>query len=111
MRSATPTQTAAMCRRPLSSTFIAVLKPTPSRPPIRLAAGTRQSLEDHVAGVRALLAHLAVGLPIESPGVPRSTTKAEIAAAPVAVGSVRAMTVKMPASGALVMKRLVPFST
>ena len=32
-RSATPTQTAAMCRRPRSSTFIAVLKPSPSLPP------------------------------------------------------------------------------
>ena len=39
---ATPTQTAAMWMRPLSSTFIAVLKPCPSLPPIRLAAGTRQ---------------------------------------------------------------------
>jgi hypothetical protein len=30
-RSATPTHTAPMCRRPQSSTFIAVLKPWPSR--------------------------------------------------------------------------------
>ena len=59
MRSATPTQTAAMWMRPLSSTFIAVLKPRPSLPPMSWPAGTRQFVEDHVAGVGAALAHLA----------------------------------------------------
>jgi hypothetical protein len=43
MRSATPTAMAAMLMRPLSSTFMAVLKPMPSVPPIRLAAGTQSS--------------------------------------------------------------------
>ncbi len=62
MRSAAPTQTAAMCRRPLSSTFIAVLKPTPSLPPIRLRGRHAAVLENDVAGVRAALAHLPVGL-------------------------------------------------
>ena len=40
-----PVQTAEMCRRPRSRTFIAVLKPRPSRagPPIMALAGTRQS--------------------------------------------------------------------
>jgi hypothetical protein len=37
--------------------------------------------------------------------------KAEMPRAPLSAASVRAMTVKMPASGALVMKRLVPFRT
>ena len=36
-----PTAMAAICRRPLSSTFIAVLKPTPSCSPIRALSGTR----------------------------------------------------------------------
>ena len=62
MRVAAPTHTAAMLSRALSSTFIAVLKPMPSTPPMTFSAGTRTFVENHVRGVRAALAHLAVGL-------------------------------------------------
>ncbi|MNV60402.1 hypothetical protein D3C71_1528630 [compost metagenome] len=48
---------------------------------------------------------------MDSPGVPRSTMKAEMPRAPGASGSVRAMTVNRPASGAFVMKHFSPFST
>ena len=51
-----------MCSLPLSSTFIAVLKPTPSRPPIRFPAGTAQRSKITSHGMRAALAHLAVEL-------------------------------------------------
>ncbi|KAG1426907.1 hypothetical protein G6F57_023287 [Rhizopus arrhizus] len=54
---------------------------------------------------------MAEGRPVDSPGVPRSTMKAEIPLAPGASGSVRAMTVNRPASGALVMKHFSPFNT
>jgi hypothetical protein len=50
-------------------------------------------------------------LPSRSPGVPASTRKAEMPRGPFSAGSVRAITVNSPASGALVMYRLVPFST
>jgi hypothetical protein len=43
------------------------------------------------------------GTPTETPGVSRSTTKAETPLAPGVSGSVRAMTVKMSALLALVM--------
>ncbi len=100
-----------MCRRPLSNTFIAVRKPTPSLPPIRLAAGTRQSSNttSQVCAPRWPI-FLSI-LPSDRPGAPRSTMNAEMPRAPSIEESVRAITVKMPASGALVMKRLVPFST
>ncbi len=103
MRSAAATHTAAMCSRPLSSTFIAVAKPMPSRPPMRLAAGTRQSskMTSQVCAPRCPI--FRSSLPRERPGVPRSTMNAEMPCAPLSRGSVRAITVKMPASGALVM--------
>src|SRR6476469_3523716 len=62
MRCAMPQATAEICRRPRSSTFIAVLKPCPGLPPMMLAAGTRTFVEDHVAGLGAALPHLLVGL-------------------------------------------------
>ena len=103
MRSAAPTQTAAMCRRPLSSTFMAVLKPTPSLPPMRFAAGTRQ-FSKMTSQVCAPCWPIFLSIfPSERPGVSFSTMKAEMAEAPRLTGSVRAMTVKMLASGALVM--------
>ena len=111
MRSATPTQIAAMWMRPLSSTFIAVLKPRPSSPPIRFAAGTRQfsKITSQVWAPRWPI--FLSGLPKVMPGVPASTMKAEMPPAPLSSGSVRAISVKMPACGALVMKRLVPLTT
>ena len=47
----------------------------------------------------------------ERPGVPASTINDDTPAAPAFDGSVRAITMKIPASGALVMYRLVPFNT
>ncbi|KAG1076578.1 hypothetical protein G6F40_017323 [Rhizopus arrhizus] len=41
-RSAIPTHSAEICRRPLSSTRIDVRKPLPSSPPSKALAGTRQ---------------------------------------------------------------------
>ena len=45
------------------------------------------------------------------PGVFASTMNALMPAAPFCCGSVRAINVNTPASGALVMKRLVPSTT
>ena len=42
MRIAGPVHSAARWMRCLFSTFMAVLKPSPSTPPIRFSAGTRQ---------------------------------------------------------------------
>ncbi|MNL32629.1 hypothetical protein D3C87_1544930 [compost metagenome] len=50
-------------------------------------------------------------LPKLMPGVFASTIKAETPAEPLIDGSVRAISVNMPACGALVMKRLVPLTT
>ena len=103
MRVAAPTLAAAMFRRPLSSTFIAVLKPMPSWLPIRLAAGMRQ-FSKITSQVCAPFCPIFFSIcPSDRPGVPRSTMKAEMPSALRDFGSVRAMTVKMPASGALVM--------
>src|SRR5258708_2683375 len=102
---------AAMWMRPRSSTFIAVLKPCPSRPPSSAAAGTRQSskMTSQVWAPRCPI--LRSGGPSLRPGLGASTRKAEMPPAPLFSGSVRAITVNRDASGALVMKRLVPFST
>ena len=51
------------------------------------------------------------GAPSVIPGVCASTRKALTPRASVLCGSVRAKTVKRPAEGALVMKRLVPLMT
>jgi len=50
-------------------------------------------------------------LPKLMPGVPASTTNAEMPPDPLSSGLVRAISVKMPACGALVMKRLLPLTT
>ena len=69
-------------------------------------------VEDHVADMGALLAHLLFGLAdAMMPGVFAGTMKAEMPAAPFFAGSVRASSVNMPARSALVMKRLVPLTT
>ena len=82
---------------------MAVLKPTPSLPPMRLAAGTRQ-LSNITSQVWAPRWPIFLSLlPRLNPGAPRSTMKAEIPPAPLFEASVRAITVKMLASGALVM--------
>ena len=82
---------------------MAVLKPTPSLPPMTFAAGTRQfsNMTSQVWAPRWPI-FLSI-LPSVRPGVSFSTMKAEMAPAPRLAGSVRAITVKMLASGALVM--------
>ncbi|MNE79948.1 hypothetical protein D3C80_1764780 [compost metagenome] len=111
MRWATPTLTAAMWMRPLSSTFMAVLKPWPSFRPMRLAAGTR-TLSKNTSQVWAPFWPILTSfLPKLMPGLLASTMKAETPPAPLLAASVRAISVNMPAWGALVMKRLLPLTT
>ena len=103
MRLAAPTHTAAMWMRPLSSTRIAILKPCPSLPPIRLAAGTRtlSKITSQVWAPRWPI--LRSGRPRLMPGLLASTMKADTPPAPGVAGSVRAISVNSPACGALVM--------
>ncbi|MCY1559023.1 hypothetical protein D9M68_960150 [compost metagenome] len=110
-RFATPTLTAEMWSRPLSSTFIAVLKPWPSFRPIRLAAGTRTFSKITSQVCAPFWPILTSRLPKLMPGVFASTMKAETPAEPLMSGLVRAISVNIPACGALVIKRLVPLTT
>ena len=100
-----------MWMRPLSSTFIAVLKPRPSTPPITLAAGTRTPSKITSQVWAPFCPILRSILPSEIPAVFAPTMNAVMPAAPFCAGSVRAISVNIPASGALVMKRLVPSIT
>ncbi len=103
MRWATPTATAAMWMRPFSSTFIAVLKPRPSCRPMRLAAGTL-TLSKITSQVWAPRWPIFLSyLPKLMPGVLASTMNEDTPPAPLSAGLVRAMSVNMPACGALVM--------
>ncbi len=95
--------------RPLSRTFIAVLKPTPSTPPIKADAGIRQFSKITSQVCAPFWPIFLSRLPSEIPGNLLSTMNAEMAAAPFNSGLVRAITVNTPACGALVIKRLVPF--
>ena len=77
----------------------------------QVRGGHATVLEDHVAGVRAALAHLLVGLAErDARRAALDDERRDAAARPCRAGSVRAISVKMPACGALVMKRLVPLS-
>ncbi len=89
---------------------MAMRKPSPSLPS-RFSTGTGQLSKITSAVCAPRWPILRSGGPIERPGVPASTMKALMPAAPEPSGPVRASTVKTPASGALVMNRLVPFST
>ncbi len=100
-----------MCKRPLSSTFMAVLKPTPSTPPISAEAGTRQFSKITSQVCEPFCPIFWSILPNVMPGVLASTKKAEMPPDPLISGLVRAITVKVAAWGALVIKRLVPFNT
>jgi hypothetical protein len=104
-------QLAEMVRRPRSSTFIAVLKPWPSRPPMIASPGTRQSSKITSQIWAPCWPIFTSGLPRLSPGVSASTRNAVTPRAPLSLAPVRAITVNSPAWGALVMKRLVPLST
>ena len=103
-----PTACAAMPIRPPSSVFMATLKPPPSSPR-RFSRGTRRS-------VKASCAEWAPRMPIFSstrttsqPGHAVSTMKAARLLLP-RLGLSEARTIASCASGALVMKFLVPFS-
>ena len=97
-RSATPTQTAAMCRRPRSSTFIAVLKPWPSRAADEASAGTRNPRRSRRRYARPAGPSSCRSCRARGPGVPRFDDEGRDAARAVLAGSVRAITVNMPAS-------------
>jgi hypothetical protein len=109
MRAARPQETAEMLSRPRSSTFIAVLKPWPGTPPMMFAAGTRASSRITSQVLVPRWPIFLSGLPSDSPGVSAGTMKAETPPAPGP--PVRAISVKAPARGALVMKRLLPLRT
>ena len=98
-----PTHTAAMLSRARSSTFIAVLKPCPSTPPISALAGTRTSCRITSEVCEPRWPILRSGGAVVRPGVSRSTMNALTPAAPFFEASVRAISVKIDASGALVM--------
>jgi uncharacterized protein (DUF1810 family) len=67
-------------------------------------------VKDHVAGVGAALAHLLVVFAEADARDLASTMKEDTPPAPLSSGLVRAISVNMPACGALVMKRLVPLT-
>ncbi len=99
-----------MCSRPRSSTRHRDLHAFAF---LAQAVGDRHAriVEGDVADVRALLAHLLLGLADGDARRRRSTMKADRPFGPGVFGSVRAITVKMCALSALVMKRFVPLST
>ena len=82
---------------------MAVLKPCPGTPPIRLAAGTRQSSKITSYTLAPAWPIFLLGLPTVRPGLFFSTMNAETPPAPLFDGSVRAIRVKIEASAALVM--------
>ena len=85
---------------------MAVLKPLPASPPMMWLAGTRtlSRMTSQVLVPRCPI--FLSGLPRLRPGRPAGTMKAEMPAAPEP--PVRAISVKAPARGALVMNRLLP---
>src|SRR5512143_2084819 len=104
-----PTEKAAMPMRPRSRILSVSTKPMPSRP-IRLPAGTRQSSNTSSEVSDERTPSLSSFFPERKPGVPRSTTNAEIPFLP-RERSVTAITTAMSAMPPLVMKFLEPFST
>ena len=84
-------------------------KPMPSRP-IRLAAGTRQSSNTSSEVSDERTPSLSSFFPDRKPGVPRSTTTAEMPFFPFA-RSVTVITTAISAIPPLVMKFFEPFST
>jgi hypothetical protein len=89
---------------------MATLKPSPSWP-TRFSAGHADVVEDHVADVGALLAHLLLGLADRKA---RQRAVHQEGRDPAAAFDLRVgarHTVKRSALLALVMKRLAPFST
>lgn len=104
-----PQATAAMLSRPRSSTFIAVRKPWPGTPPMMWVAGTCTFSRMTSQVIVPRWPILRSFLPSVMPGRSAGTMKADTPPAPGP--PVRAISVKAPARGALVMKRLVPLRT
>ncbi len=86
----TPRAPAATVKRPWSSEYIAISKPCPSSP-IRLSSGTSQFSKKSSPVEPAQMPSLCSMSVAENPGVPFSTTKAEMPLCP-ASGSVFANT-------------------
>ncbi|MNX94877.1 hypothetical protein D3C86_1271250 [compost metagenome] len=101
----------ARLMRCLLSAFMAVLKPRPGTSPTMAEAGTRQSFRYTSPTGEPCWPILRSAGPVLRPGVPRSIKKALMPCAPGVSGSVRAKTVNRSASGALVIKHLLPLST
>ena len=104
-----PSACAAMPGRDLSSTFIAILKPSPSSPS-RLAAGTSQSAKISSTVGEPRMPIFFSSLPTVNPGVPFSTTNALTPREPAA-GSVTAKTQTTSATLPLVIQIFCPLST
>mmetsp|Transcript_5561 Transcript_5561/g.23109 ORF Transcript_5561/g.23109 Transcript_5561/m.23109 type:complete len:249 (+) Transcript_5561:2068-2814(+) len=104
---AMPRAWAAMPMRPASRAFIAILKPSPSRPRI-CVDGTRTSSRMRFAVVDALMPSLSSGAPNEKPGLEVSTTK-HVMPLCLSALSVVANTTAPDATMEFVVHALVPF--
>src|SRR5450759_105927 len=104
-----PSAQAAMVRRPLSSTFIAILNPSPSRPS-RFFRGTSQSSNTSSTVCEPRRPIFFSIVPTDTPGNLFSTANAEMPFDPFDL-SVMAITVWTPAMSPLVMKCLTPLMT
>src|ERR1035437_6645668 len=104
-----PSAQAAMVRRPLSSTFLAILNPSPSRPS-RFFRGTSQSSNTSSTVCEPRRPIFFSIVPTDTPGNPFSTANAEMPFGPFDL-SIRAITVWTPAMSPFVMKCLTPMMT
>ena len=108
---ATPTARAAMLIRPASRPPITCLKPRPSMPPTRLAAGTTHSSNTSSAVSTPLYPSLATDFVTRNPGCPFSTMKQDIPRwRGSARGSVSASSASVLPSRAFVMNILLPLT-
>ena len=107
-RCADPTDTAAMWMRPRAREVIAARYPDSSSPPTRAVAGTRTPRKS-TSAVHAPSCPIFLSLgPTLTPGASAGTRNTAIPVPLWSAGRVRANTMNRSASGALVMKRLVP---
>src|SRR5450759_2897235 len=104
-----PSAQAAMVRRRWSSTVIAILNPSPSRPS-RFSRGTSQSSNTSSTVCEPRKPIFFSIVPTDTPGKPFSTANAEMPFGPFDL-SVMAITVWTPAMSPLVMKCLTPLMT
>ena len=98
-----------MPMRPASSTCSVLMNPSPSSP-TSASAGTRQSWKITSLVSLARMPSLFSFLPADRPGVPRSTTNAEMPCRPCA-RSVTAITTSVPPIVPCVMNCLLPLMT